>query len=170
MLSAQIDELRKMADGQATYRDARSVMLQAADTIWELRDDLQRTNAENAKLREELAGAPKCETCEAMLDCDECLRADVSHKERRQLSVDNAKLREQAARLFDRAVELVAENAKLRAENAKLLDMRDTWTENDAKLRELVRDMYEMAYPEYPSAFAAAFADRMRELGVDADA
>lgn len=37
----------------------------------------------------------------------------------------------------------------------------------NAKLRELVRDMYEMAYPEYPSAFEAAFADRMRELGVD---
>ena len=54
MISAQIDELRRMADGQATYRDARAAMLQAADTIWELRDDLQRANAENAKLREEL--------------------------------------------------------------------------------------------------------------------
>lgn len=52
MISAQIDELRQMADGQATYRDARAVMLQAADTIWQLRDDLQRANAENAKLRE----------------------------------------------------------------------------------------------------------------------
>ena len=49
---------------------------------------------ENAKLREELADAPKCETCEAMLDCDECLRADGSHKERRRLSAENAKLRE----------------------------------------------------------------------------
>ena len=45
MISAQIDELRRMADGQATYRDAIAVMLQAADTIWELRDDLQRANA-----------------------------------------------------------------------------------------------------------------------------
>lgn len=45
MISTQIDELRRMADGQATYRDARAVMLQAADTIWELRDDLQRANA-----------------------------------------------------------------------------------------------------------------------------
>ena len=50
--------------------------------------------AENAKLRDELANAPKCEECEAMLDCDECLRADGSHKERRRLSVENAKLRE----------------------------------------------------------------------------
>lgn len=55
MISAQIDELRRMADGQATYRDARAVMLQAADTIWQLRDDLQRANAENAKLRERVA-------------------------------------------------------------------------------------------------------------------
>lgn len=38
---------------------------------------------------------------------------------------------------------------------------------DNAKLRELVRDLYEMAYPECPSAFEAAFADRMRELGVD---
>jgi hypothetical protein len=28
-----------------------------------------------------------------MLDCDECLRADGSHKERRRLSAENAKLR-----------------------------------------------------------------------------
>ena len=57
-------------------------------------DENERLEAENAKLREELADAPKCETCEAMLDCDECLRADGSHKERRRLSAENAKLRE----------------------------------------------------------------------------
>lgn len=39
----------------------------------------------------------------------------------------------------------------------------------NAKLRKLVRDLYEMAYPEYPSAFEAAFADRMCELGVEVD-
>lgn len=59
MISAQIDELRQMADGQATYRDARAVMLQAADTITELRGALQvasvdyrQLQADNAKLRE----------------------------------------------------------------------------------------------------------------------
>lgn len=46
--------------------------------------------------------------------------------------------------------------------------LEEAETEN-AKLRELVRDMYEMAYPEYPSAFEAAFADRMRELGIEVD-
>lgn len=53
MLSAQVDKLRKAAQ---TCRDlgryeTEQMMLDAADTIWELRDDLQQTNAENAKLR-----------------------------------------------------------------------------------------------------------------------
>lgn len=68
MISAQCDELRQMADGQATFHDAREVMLEAADTIWELRcrlvdaEDRVRKSvelcklcereAENAKLRE----------------------------------------------------------------------------------------------------------------------
>lgn len=76
MISAQIDELRRMADGQATYRDARAAMLQAADTIWELRDDLQRANAENAKLRElahlvaEYTSADQCEGCVTKRVCN----------------------------------------------------------------------------------------------------
>ena len=57
MLSAQCDELRERA---ATLRQGRwsdgaddaRLMEDAAETIWELRDDLQRANAENAKLRE----------------------------------------------------------------------------------------------------------------------
>lgn len=36
----------------------------------------------------------KCDTCEAMLDCDECLRADASHKELRGLQAENEELRE----------------------------------------------------------------------------
>ena len=82
------------------------------------------------------------------------------------------------------------ETKPLKNENAKLREERDHWhveqvhaygnwedahkraTEleaENAKLRELVRDMYEMAYPEYPSAFDAAFSDRMRELGIEVD-
>lgn len=57
MLSAQCDELRKAAQ---TYRtlsryETEQTLLDAADTITELRDDLQRANAENAKLRELVA-------------------------------------------------------------------------------------------------------------------
>ena len=47
-----------------------------------------------ADMLDEFADAPKCETCEAMLDCDECLRADASQKERKRLDYENAKLRE----------------------------------------------------------------------------
>lgn len=36
----------------------------------------------------------KCDTCEAMLDCDECLRADASHKELRGLQAEIKALRE----------------------------------------------------------------------------
>ena len=79
MISGQVDRLRTAAQ---TYRrlgnhSAESMLLDAADTIWQLRDDLQRTNdavrdaehdesmawdrvrkaeAENAKLRELCAG------------------------------------------------------------------------------------------------------------------
>lgn len=57
--------------------------------------------------------------------------------------------------------------AKYFMEHNKVLQERiNELAAENAKLRELVRDLYEMAYPEYPSAFDAAFADRMRELGV----
>jgi hypothetical protein len=56
--------------------------------------------AENAMLWEELAVSPQCETCEAMLDCDECLRADDSVKERKGLDFENAKLRELVRDLY----------------------------------------------------------------------
>lgn len=56
MISAQIDELRELAgDGSMEWVAGpirASVLRDAADTIWQLRDDLQRANAENAKLRE----------------------------------------------------------------------------------------------------------------------
>lgn len=53
MLSAQCDELRAMAASVGLeVPQAATLMMEAADTIWELRDDLQRANAENAKLRE----------------------------------------------------------------------------------------------------------------------
>lgn len=76
MISAQIDELRQMADGQATYRDMREVMLKAADTIGELRGALQVASVdyrhladENAKLRELVRDYDRC-TMHA--DCARC--------------------------------------------------------------------------------------------------
>lgn len=47
-------------------------------------------------------------------------------------------------------------------------DLEDTKAEN-LKLRELLRELYEIAQPEAPSMFEAEFADRLRELGVEVD-
>jgi cell shape-determining protein MreC len=55
MLSAQIDELREYAArADGTFPLLASALRGAADTIWQMRDDLQRTNAENARLKQEL--------------------------------------------------------------------------------------------------------------------
>lgn len=56
MLSGQCDELRQVAQ---VYRNlgkfaTEQMLLDAADTILELRDDLQRANDENARLREQV--------------------------------------------------------------------------------------------------------------------
>ncbi len=72
---------------------------------------------------------------------------------------------------------------QLESENVKLRSMRDTWQENDAKLRELVRDMWEgyndprcedcplkdkPACADCPiCAREAAVIDHMRELGIE---
>ena len=62
-----------------------------------------------------------------------------------------------------------AESAELRrAAMETSLMLGATW-KHCSKLRELCADIYEMAYHEYPSAFEAAFADRMRELGIEVD-
>ena len=48
MISAQIDELRELADdieSRYGYPTAVKALRDAADTIWQLRDDLQRANA-----------------------------------------------------------------------------------------------------------------------------
>lgn len=85
MISSLIDELRKSEDewnGSNMFELAR-MCREAADTIWELRDDLQRANAENAKLQDENAklrelvrdawgdGHPdrSCEGCDIRDEC-----------------------------------------------------------------------------------------------------
>lgn len=90
MLSSQIDALR---EASRTYqrmgnRSASNMLKDAADTIWQLRDDLQRANAENAKLRK------KADMLQWNSDCFikiygswKRLRATVPHLER-----ENAKL------------------------------------------------------------------------------
>lgn len=81
MLSMQIDRLRSCADlydGTTKPEMAKELqrphlaqeLRKAADTIWELRDDLQRANAENAKLRELAKAAWGC--VNRHVSCDEC--------------------------------------------------------------------------------------------------
>ena len=171
MLSAQCDDLRIKANIAELPLGVRLALRGAADTIWELRNkcaDLmdehlehERVKAENAALREQM------ERLVTLLrnDCD----IDASWDGlRRFWSIE---LTEDGCLMRDRACKAEAENAWLRA-------MRDTWAENDAKLRELVRDMWHEldAATQYDAGGGRGvvyeFADRMRELGmgVDADA
>lgn len=39
----------------------------------------------------------------------------------------------------------------------------------NVKLRELVRELYETAYPECPSMLEKSFSERIRELGIEVD-
>ena len=100
MISAQIDELRNAAEFYDGFQ-AANLMREAADTIWELRDDLQRANAENAKLRELCATViddwmskvcpsfPFCEFGGEYQDCtDETCGNQIYRQMARELGVD----------------------------------------------------------------------------------
>ena len=72
--------------------------------------------------------------------------------------------------------ELCEENERLRQQVASIIgrsfrtaDKMDCLETENAKLRELVRDIYTSAYYEYPSYFEVKFADRIRELGIEVD-
>ena len=115
-----------MGEYDAGYEKCIDSMVRQMEDMQFCIDNLRR---ENAKLRDELDLCLKCEECEAMLDCDECLRADASQKERKRVDYENAKLRE-----------LVRDMA--------------------AEIRGLGVDFKRVGWCDY--------ADRMRELGVDA--
>lgn len=71
-IDGQITDLRKAAQ---VYRNLGKyamevVLLDAADTICELRDDLQRANAENQKLRELMSVMAYC--IQGWRECDGC--------------------------------------------------------------------------------------------------
>ena len=70
MLSAQIDKLRALADRMdGIVPNTPDELRDAADTIWQLRNDLQRANAENARLRELVRDY---EHCTMHADCSRC--------------------------------------------------------------------------------------------------
>lgn len=93
MLSAQCDELRELAgDGSMEWVAGpvrASVLREAADTIWELRDDLQQANAENAKLREVISDGE-----ESAVLCINYAYLEALDVLLENLKAENAKLRE----------------------------------------------------------------------------
>jgi len=143
MISVQIDELRKAADGIESrygYPTAVKALRDAADTIWQLRDDLQRANAENAELREQMERLVTL----LRVDCD----IDASWDGlRRFWSIG---LTENGCLMRDRACKAEAENVKLREQAARAWRL---FTENGAV---------------HPSDLSEvdAVRDGLRELGV----
>jgi len=159
MLSAQCDELREMADqlqehgtfvgfGGTTNTDplmhgAATAMLQAADTIWELRDDLQRAN-------------------DAVRDAehDESMAWDRVRK----AEAENAKLREERREYQATIDSLVNECDDHKTENAKL---RELVLHMYACMGNVDADgNHECFSCEYEGA-GCDFADRMRDLGIE---
>ena len=84
MISAQCDELRAMAESVGlAMPQAATLMMEAADTIWELRGSVHRERAEADKLRDlykrfaEYVSQDRCEGCVYKRRCndgeiDEC--------------------------------------------------------------------------------------------------
>ena len=126
MLSAQIDELRNAARGQKVMGlfELAQMLNDAADTICELRGDLQRTNAENAKLRSEL----------------ESVGVAAYLYGRGDLLAENAKLRELLAIVSDMARDYDGDRRLLRQLVQELYedqcDECDQWKYRD-RIREL---------------------------------
>ena len=94
-------------------------------------------------------------------------------RELKRLKFQNKRLRRWCTALRENQKKAFAESCKtatnsmgqigtLRDKNAELRN------ENE-KLRELVRDLYDAAWYEYPSAFEATYAKRLKELGIEVD-
>lgn len=143
MISAQCDELRVMAESVGlAVPQAATLMMEAADTIWELRC--------------RLVGAEDCVRKSGEL-CNE----------RDRLADENAMLWEIIADLK----ELLPENERWYShETVKAI------SENNAKLRELVRDMFrDFANADYElkrnhgKTFMAVtrYEPRLQELGIE---
>lgn len=81
MISSLIDELNKSADewNSSNMFELARMCREAADTIWQLRDDLQRANAENAKLREMIGDVGNTLFSLDIDYCGSCTADNVNH-------------------------------------------------------------------------------------------
>jgi len=193
MISGQCDklrerakELRDLANGPVNEGfpareklfGAADAMCQAADLILELRDGLQRANAENAKLRErmhelEMEGSDLFYRTAYAEDANRTLAAENARL--RELLLDvadvlgkNEKLRELADRLrsaasdgADNACDVSDENAKLRK------PLLDVW--NDAMQLDGFWDYVHDDGEIYNEDKLPHYQERMRELGVETE-
>lgn len=151
MINAQCDELREYASrADGTFPMLASALRDAADTIWQLRDDLQRAN-------------------DAVRDAehDESMAWDRVRK----AEAENAKLRSElesvgtASYLYGRS-DLQAENAKLREMACTLVYCMQV--HNDCDGCRLNGSKGELSYD--PLLACDGLHERMRELGVEVDA
>ena len=126
MISSLIDELRKSEDewNRSNMFELARMCREAADTILQLRDDLQRANTENAKLeaRYHKAQAEAWPKLEARYHKEQ---AEAWQRRARQLEAESQDLGSRAEALQDRIGwyraryhELKDENRRLRAELA----------------------------------------------------
>ena len=147
MIGVLINNLNKSADewNGSNMFELAHMCRDAADTIWQLRDDLQRANTEKAALEKRID-----ELC-------------AENERLRQLADGAAN---EADRLTHDAAALQIENANLRAENARLRKLLlDVW--NDAILFDDFWD-YVMDDGElYNKDELPHYQERMRELGIE---
>lgn len=85
---------------------------------------------------------------------------------------ENAKLRKQGERLFDKTLELGTDNAKLQEENERFIVKlnaehiaRQNVESDNAKLRELVKDIYVDMWAL--GEWLEPYEQRMRDLGIE---
>lgn len=177
MISAQCDKLRESAQ---TCRmlgryEMEQTLLDSADLILELRDGLQRANAENERLRErmhelETEGSDHFYRTAYAGDASRTLEAENTRL--RELFLDvadllgkNEKLRELADRLrsavSDGADNALDENAKLRKQ------LLDVW--NDAMQADGFRDHAHDDGEIYDEDELPHYQERVRELGVEVE-
>lgn len=120
--------------------------------------------------------------------CDETDRLIIDTRRFADLEDENAKLREQGERLFDKTLELATENVRLQDENARLRSCLSDDAENarmimaeNEKLRELCKSIHHFVYEcqlgceQYlggdercdKSREACWMVRKMRELGIE---
>lgn len=160
---------KRIAGGKPDYRGENVLVDWTTEVAYGPVDDLA---AENAKLRDALdfclAYVPKCDECAAMLDCDECLRADADHKARKALAYENAKLRQAFNETHDDVWQFIDENGieynPLYDEGWKRVGCVGCPMGNRARLEQFRR------WPQYEAAYKRAFAkmlDVRRSCGMD---